>query len=136
MTCKFCKTPMKELKGHIYHGNRSFLTALAFTLFTWVVCMNAMDLLPVDLPGNVAKVFGADHFRVLPTADLNGTIAMAIVERAVAESKPALSVALGRERAGAAITAAIVMNEITAFRKCPYLNSLPLRVKTSAEKSG
>lgn len=24
MTCKFCKTPMKELKGHIYHGNRKW----------------------------------------------------------------------------------------------------------------
>ena len=65
--------------GDIYHGNRRFLTALAFTLFTWVVCMNTMDLLPVDLPGNVAGLFGAEHFRVLPTADLNGTIAMAIV---------------------------------------------------------
>ena len=65
--------------GDIYHGNRLFLTALAFTLFTWVVSMNTMDLLPVDLPGNVAGLFGAEHFRVLPTADLNGTIAMAIV---------------------------------------------------------
>ena len=65
--------------GDIYHGNRRFLTALAFTLFTWVVAMNAMDLLPLDLPGNVASLFGAEHFRVLPTADLNGTIAMAIV---------------------------------------------------------
>jgi aminomethyltransferase len=35
---------------------------------------------------------------------LDRPIAMAIVERAVAESKPALSVDLGRERAGAAIT--------------------------------
>lgn len=65
--------------GDIYHGNRSFLTALALTLFTWVVAMNAMDLLPLDLPGNVAALFGAGHWRVLPTADLNGTIAEALV---------------------------------------------------------
>ena len=65
--------------GDIYHGNRRFLTALALTLFTWVVSMNTMDLLPLDLPGKVAAGFGAEHFRVLPTADLNGTIAMAIV---------------------------------------------------------
>lgn len=63
----------------IYHGDRRFLTALALTLFTWVVAMNTMDLLPIDLPSNVAGLFGADHWRVLPTADLNGTIAMAIV---------------------------------------------------------
>ena len=41
--------------------------------------MNTMDLLPVDLPGGVAALFGAHYFRVLPTADLNGTIAMALV---------------------------------------------------------
>jgi F-type H+-transporting ATPase subunit a len=63
----------------IHRGNRSFLTALALTLFTWVVAMNTMDLLPLDLPGYVAARFGASHWRVLPTADLNGTIAMALV---------------------------------------------------------
>lgn len=63
----------------IYHGNRSFLVALGLALFTWVIAMNAMDLLPLDLPGTVAGLFGAEYWRVLPTADLNGTVAMAIV---------------------------------------------------------
>lgn len=68
----------REVAG-MYAGNRRFLTALAFTLFTWIVAMNATDLLPIDLPGNVAALFGAHYWRVLPTADLNGTVAMAIV---------------------------------------------------------
>lgn len=63
----------------VYHGNRAFLVALALSLFTWIVAMNSMDLLPIDLPGKVAALFGAGYFRVLPTADLNGTLAMAIV---------------------------------------------------------
>ena len=63
----------------IYHGNRAFLVALGLSLFTWVVAMNTMDLLPIDLPGSIAGLFGAQYWRVLPTADLNGTIAMAIV---------------------------------------------------------
>jgi F-type H+-transporting ATPase subunit a len=63
----------------IYHGDRSFLVALGLALFTWVVAMNAMDLLPLDLPGAVAGLFGAEYWRVLPTADLNGTVAMAVV---------------------------------------------------------
>jgi F-type H+-transporting ATPase subunit a len=63
----------------IYPGDRRFLTALALTLFCWVVAMNTMDLLPVDLPGHFASVFGAKYWRVLPTSDLNGTIAEAIV---------------------------------------------------------
>ncbi len=65
--------------GSIYHGNRKFLTALAFTLFTWIVAMNTMDLLPIDAPGMVAGAFGAGHWRVLPTADINGTAAMAVL---------------------------------------------------------
>ena len=40
--------------GEIYHGNRSFLVALALSLFTWIIAMNTMDLLPLDLPANVA----------------------------------------------------------------------------------
>ncbi|HTY92757.1 MAG TPA: F0F1 ATP synthase subunit A [Steroidobacteraceae bacterium] len=63
----------------IYHGNRKFLTALAFTLFTWIVAMNTMDLLPLDAPGAVARAFGAGFWRVLPTADINGTAAMAVL---------------------------------------------------------
>jgi F-type H+-transporting ATPase subunit a len=63
----------------IYHGNRRFLTALAFTLFTWIVAMNTMDLLPLDAPGKVAGALGASHWRVLPTADINGTAAMAVL---------------------------------------------------------
>ncbi len=63
----------------IYHGNRRFLTALALTLFTWIVAMNTMDLLPLDAPGKVAGAFGAGHWRVLPTADINGTAAMAVL---------------------------------------------------------
>jgi F-type H+-transporting ATPase subunit a len=63
----------------VYHGERRFMTALALTLFTWVVAMNTMDLLPVDLPGHIATAFGAKFWRVLPTSDLNGTIAEAIV---------------------------------------------------------
>lgn len=63
----------------VYHGNRAFMVALALSLFTWIVAMNAMDLLPLDVPGSIAGLLGAKYWRVLPTADLNGTIAMAIV---------------------------------------------------------
>ncbi|MBK6597031.1 MAG: F0F1 ATP synthase subunit A [Proteobacteria bacterium] len=63
----------------VYHGNRAFLVAVALSLFTWIIAMNAMDLIPLDAPGYIAALFGAEYWRVLPTADLNGTIAMAIV---------------------------------------------------------
>ena len=40
----------------IVHGNRSFIAPLALTVFVWVVLMNSMDFLPVDL---FASLFGA-----------------------------------------------------------------------------
>lgn len=65
--------------SEIYHGDRRFLVALALSLFTWIIAMNAMDLLPIDVPGMIAAGAGFEYWRVLPTADLNGTLAMAIV---------------------------------------------------------
>jgi len=40
--------------------------------------MNAMDLLPVDLLPLIMEKFGVDHFRGVPTADLNLTFAMSL----------------------------------------------------------
>ncbi|HEX4051398.1 MAG TPA: F0F1 ATP synthase subunit A [Steroidobacteraceae bacterium] len=62
-----------------FHGERRFMNALSLALFTWVVCMNSLDLLPADLPDRVAGAFGAHNWHVLPTADINDTFAMAAV---------------------------------------------------------
>jgi F-type H+-transporting ATPase subunit a len=70
-----------NLVGEMYHGDKRFLVALSLTLFTWILAMNSMDFLPVDLPSNIAGALGHEHayWRILPTADLNGTLAMAVV---------------------------------------------------------
>jgi F-type H+-transporting ATPase subunit a len=65
----------------IVHGDRSFIAPLALTVFVWVILMNSMDFLPVDL---FARAFewtghGEPYFRVVPTADLNGTLGMSLV---------------------------------------------------------
>ena len=68
-----------------FHGDRRSITPLALTIFMWVVMMNAMDLLPLDLPGVLVKaVAGAEvqhhtYFRWVPTADLNTTLALSTV---------------------------------------------------------
>ena len=67
-----------------FHGDRRFIAPLALTIFVWVVFMNAMDLLPLDLPGAaiqaVAGEEAAHHtfLRMVPTADVNTTFAMSI----------------------------------------------------------
>jgi F-type H+-transporting ATPase subunit a len=69
----------------IVHGDRSFIAPLALTVFIWVALMNSMDFLPVDLFATVFRAVGihGEHgepfFRVVPTADLNGTFGMALV---------------------------------------------------------
>jgi len=64
--------------GEVFHGDRRFLGPLALTIFCWVVLMNVLDLLPLDVPGLFAHVAGAEHFRVVPTADINTTFAMSL----------------------------------------------------------
>jgi F-type H+-transporting ATPase subunit a len=64
-----------EAKSMI-HGSSKYITPLALTVFCWVILMNAIDLIPVDLLPWAASKFGIDHLRALPTADLNGTLGM------------------------------------------------------------
>jgi F-type H+-transporting ATPase subunit a len=59
-------------------GKLNYIAPLALTVFLWVALMNAIDLLPVDLLPWVAHRVGVDYLRPLPTADLNGTIGMAL----------------------------------------------------------
>lgn len=66
----------------IVHGDRSFIAPLALTVFVWVFLMNSMDFLPVDLFSSLIHLAGLDntisHQRVVPTADLNGTLGMSL----------------------------------------------------------
>jgi F-type H+-transporting ATPase subunit a len=74
MVVEFIDNTVKE----VFHLDRSFLAPLALTIFVWVFLMNAMDLLPLDVPGKIAAVFGIHYWRVVPTADANTTFAMSI----------------------------------------------------------
>jgi F-type H+-transporting ATPase subunit a len=66
----------------IVHGDRSFIAPLALTVFVWVALMNSLDFLPVDMFAEAFKWFGVEHLfpyhRVVPTADLNGTIGISL----------------------------------------------------------
>lgn len=63
----------------IFHGNRkTFVAPAAFTVFIWVFLMNAMDFLPVDLMAAGLGAIGLHEFRLVPTADVNTTFALAL----------------------------------------------------------
>lgn len=54
------------------------IAPLAFTIFVFIALMNTIDILPAFLLGEVASMFGAHHFRPVPTNDLNTPAAMAL----------------------------------------------------------
>jgi F-type H+-transporting ATPase subunit a len=66
----------------IVHGDRSFIAPLALTIFVWVALMNSLDFLPVDMFSSLFHFLGVEnvfpHHRVVPTADLNGTMGIAL----------------------------------------------------------
>jgi len=68
----------------VFHGDRRFIAPLALTIFMWVVFMNTMDLLPLDIGNALVTLFAGEetahhsYFRMVPTADLNTTVAMSL----------------------------------------------------------
>jgi len=71
---EFVDTQVKDC----FHGQDKLIAPLALTIFMWVFLMNFMDLLPVDLLPLIAKWFGVDYLRVVPTTDLNLTFGMSL----------------------------------------------------------
>lgn len=64
----------------IVKGKQIFVAPLALTVFLWVVVMNALDLLPVDLLPSLIHLAGfkENHMRIVPTTDINTTMGMAL----------------------------------------------------------
>ena len=61
--------------------SRKFVGPLALTVFVWIFLMNSMDFLPLDVLPNIWQAITGDHhayLRVVPTADLNGTLGMSV----------------------------------------------------------
>jgi F-type H+-transporting ATPase subunit a len=79
-------TAVDGLVRETFHGRSKFIAPLAVTIFVLVFMMNFMDMIPVDfLPwvwANVYSAAGHDphhaYLRVVPTADLNTTLGIAL----------------------------------------------------------
>jgi len=68
----------EQVKG-IFHGELKTVAPLALTVFVWVLFMNAMDFLPVDIMAWIYEhVFHQHQWRGVPTADVNTTFALAL----------------------------------------------------------
>ena len=61
-----------------FPGHNPLIAPMALTIFIWVWLMNFMDLIPVDLLPLIATWFGINYLKVVPTTDLNTTMAMSL----------------------------------------------------------
>jgi F-type H+-transporting ATPase subunit a len=76
-----------EQARSIVKGDLTYIAPLALVSFVWIFFMNLMDLIPLDLIPKAWEMFygatGRDphhaYMRVVPTADLNATLAMSLV---------------------------------------------------------
>jgi len=69
----------EQVKGIFHHADRDRLVApLALTVFVWVLVMNAMDFLPVDIVSGALGAIGLHEWRLVPTADVNTTFALSL----------------------------------------------------------
>ncbi|WBY00310.1 F0F1 ATP synthase subunit A [Ramlibacter tataouinensis] len=73
-----------QAKGIVHSAeSRKFVSPLALVVFLWILVMNAMDLLPVDLlpqiwHGVAPAVGSPDYMRVVPTADLSVSMGLSV----------------------------------------------------------
>ncbi len=72
----------EQAKGIVHSAeSRKAVGPLALTVFIWIFLMNSMDFLPLDLLPTLWQTATGDHhayLRVVPSADLNGTLGMSI----------------------------------------------------------
>lgn len=61
-----------------FPGHNPLIAPLALTIFLWVFLMNFMDLIPVDLLPLIGSWMGIGYLKVVPTTDLNATLAMSL----------------------------------------------------------
>ncbi len=61
-----------------FSSRNDMVAPLALTIFIWIFLMNLMDLVPVDLIPEAAKLMGIHFMKVVPSTDPNATFGMAI----------------------------------------------------------
>jgi F-type H+-transporting ATPase subunit a len=70
---------VNEQVRSMFHHDYRIVAPIALTVGLWVLFMNAMDFLPVDIMAWIYQhVFHLDEWRSVPTADVNTTFALSL----------------------------------------------------------
>lgn len=75
MTVEFVDSTVRDT----FHGQNKMVAPLALTIFVWVLLMNLMDLVPIDLVPKILEIVADVHFqKIVPSTDPNITLGMAL----------------------------------------------------------
>ncbi|HZR38159.1 MAG TPA: F0F1 ATP synthase subunit A [Nevskia sp.] len=74
MVLEFWQNMVKDVFPHA----NPLVVPLALTIFTWVLFMNLMDIVPVDLLPFIAGKAGLSHLRIVPSTDVNITFGLSL----------------------------------------------------------
>ena len=74
MVVEFVDTTVRET----FHGQNKLIAPLALTVFVWVLLMNLMDLVPIDLVPGLMSLAGVHFQKIVPSTDPNITLGMAV----------------------------------------------------------
>jgi len=70
---------VNEQARSLFNQDLRVVAPIALTVFLWVLLMNAMDFLPVDIVAWINQhVFHLEEWRSVPTADVNTTFALSL----------------------------------------------------------
>ncbi len=61
-----------------FHGRSELIAPLSLTILVWVFFMNLLDLVPIDLVPGLAYAMGISHMRIVPSADINIPVGLAL----------------------------------------------------------
>ncbi len=75
---ELCVGFVNDQAKDIYHGASRWVAPIALTVFVWVLLMNAMDFLPIDIVSSALGAIGLHNWRPVPTADINTTFALSL----------------------------------------------------------
>lgn len=76
-----CESVIEFVQGMVkdtFHGRNPLIGPIALTVFVWILLMNSLKWLPIDVIPLIAEWLGAPYFKIVPTADPNGTFGVAL----------------------------------------------------------
>lgn len=69
---------VRNMVRDTFYGRSALIAPLALTVFVWILLMNSLKWIPVDIIPGLTAAVGIPNFKYVPTADPNATFGISI----------------------------------------------------------